>query len=65
VQILKTLFSKEKRVIRMVLGVVLGAAAGYAYYRFVGCSSGTCPLTSSPLISTLYGAAVGALFGIG
>jgi len=47
--------------IRLILGIVIGAAAGFAYYRFVGCSSGTCPITGNPYISTIYGAVVGAL----
>ena len=47
--------------IRLLIGIVLGAAAGFAYYRFVGCSSGTCPITSNPVISTIYGAVMGAL----
>jgi len=44
-----------------ILGVVLGAAAGYAYYLQVGCASGTCMITSKPLNSTLYGALMGGL----
>jgi hypothetical protein len=48
-------------ILRIILGVVLGGAAGFAYYKFVGCSSGTCPLTSNPFISTLYGSVLGAL----
>ena len=47
--------------IRLIIGIVLGAAAGFAYYRFVGCSSGACPITGNPYISTLYGAVIGAL----
>jgi hypothetical protein len=43
------------------IGAGLGAAGGYAYWYFVGCSSGTCAITSSPLNSTIYFAAVGAL----
>jgi hypothetical protein len=39
--------------------VVLGAAGGFAYYSFIGCASGTCPITSNPWISTGYGAVVG------
>jgi hypothetical protein len=39
----------------------LGAAAGFAYYWFIGCASGACPITSNPYISTLYGGAMGAL----
>jgi Family of unknown function (DUF6132) len=48
-------------VLRLVLGMALGGAAGFAYYRFVGCSTGSCPLTSNPWITTLYGMAVGSL----
>jgi len=48
-------------ILRIVIGVVVGGALGFAYYKFVGCSSGTCPLTSNPFISTLYGSVLGAL----
>ncbi len=41
--------------------IVLGGAAGYAFYRFVGCKSGACLITSNPWLSTLYGALLGAL----
>jgi hypothetical protein len=44
-----------------IAGVILGAAGGYLYYAFVGCASGTCAITSSPTISTLYGALMGGL----
>lgn len=44
---------------REVIGVVIGAIAGWLYWRFVGCTSGGCMITSSPVISTLYGAAMG------
>jgi len=40
-----------------------GAALGFAYYYFIGCASGTCPITSNPYISTAYGALLGTLFG--
>jgi hypothetical protein len=54
--------SKRKTtMIRLIIGIVLGAAAGFAYYRFVGCSSGACPITGNPYISTIYGAVIGAL----
>ena len=36
--------------------------AGYAYYYYVGCDSGTCAITSKPLNSTLYGGLMGGLF---
>jgi len=41
------------------LGIVIGALAGYLYYHFVGCESGTCAITSSPYISTLWGGMMG------
>jgi hypothetical protein len=44
-----------------IIGVALGALAGYLYWKFVGCSSGTCAITSRPLNSTLYGAVMGGL----
>ena len=42
-----------------IIGIGLGALAGYLYYAFVGCQSGTCAITSSPINSTLYGALMG------
>ncbi len=42
-------------------GVLVGGAAGYLYYRFIGCKTGACPITSNPWVSTLYGAVLGAL----
>ncbi len=45
-----------------IIGIVAGAVGGYLYYHFVGCTSGTCPITSKPLNSTIYGAIMGGLF---
>lgn len=42
-------------------GVVTGAIAGWCYWYFVGCASGTCLITSRPLNSSLYGALMGAV----
>lgn len=41
------------------LGPVLGGIAGFSYYHFVGCASGTCAITSSPYMSTIWGSAMG------
>lgn len=46
-----------------LIGLGGGLAAGYLYYRFIGCASGACPLTSNPIITTLYGGVVGWLVG--
>ena len=45
-----------------IIGILMGAIAGFAFYYFVGCASGTCSITSSPINSTLYGALLGGLF---
>jgi uncharacterized membrane protein YeaQ/YmgE (transglycosylase-associated protein family) len=44
-----------------IIGIIVGAIVGYLYYHFVGCSSGTCAITSKPINSTLYGALLGGL----
>ncbi|MDZ4758543.1 MAG: DUF6132 family protein [Bacteroidota bacterium] len=44
-----------------IIGIIVGAIGGFAYYYFVGCASGTCAITSKPLNSTLYGAMMGGL----
>jgi uncharacterized protein YcfJ len=46
-----------------IAGVIIGAISGYCYWRYVGCSSGTCAITSKPINSTLYGAVMGGLVG--
>ena len=52
------LFQKYKR---NLIGIILGAITGFLYWKFVGCSSGTCMITSKPINSTLYGALMGFL----
>jgi hypothetical protein len=44
-----------------IIGMIFGSFAGYAYYHFVGCNSGACPITSNPYISVIYGAVLGYL----
>lgn len=53
-------------ILRMAIGAVLGALAGYLImYKLIGCSTGTCPITRNPYISTIYGAAMGMLLAGG
>jgi hypothetical protein len=48
-----------------LVGALIGAVAGFLYWQQVGCSSGTCMITSKPFNSTVYGAGMGALlFGM-
>ncbi len=51
----------KKALLLTGLGIAIGALAGYAYYFYVGCASGTCAITSKPINSTLYGALMGGL----
>lgn len=54
-------FLKKHKII--FLFILLGGIAGYAYYYFIGCASGTCAITSKPLNSTMYGMLMGGLLG--
>ena len=47
----------------MLIAALIGGALGYFYYAFVGCGTGTCAITSSPIKSTLYFMFMGGLFG--
>jgi hypothetical protein len=42
-----------------IVGVVIGAIAGFAYWYYIGCNSGTCPIQSNWHTSTLYGGLIG------
>ncbi len=44
-----------------ILGLFLGALGGYIYYIKVGCTTGSCAITSNPWMSTLWGALMGYL----
>jgi len=47
--------------IRLIIGGVAGGVVGYAAYRFIGCSSGACPLMANPWVSTIIGMLFGAM----
>lgn len=47
---------------KISLGVILGGAIGFAYYYFIGCKSGICAITSSPVNSIMYGVLLGVLW---
>jgi len=60
---MQKIIKKIKLTIPEIIGLSIGAACGFIYYKTVGCSTGTCPITSSPVISTVWGALIGYLFG--
>ncbi len=51
----------SKKYLITLIGSAIGAVAGYLYWRFVGCNTGSCAITSNGVNSTLYGAAMGGL----
>ncbi len=51
----------KQRLIIIGAGVLLGALAGYLYYFYIGCASGSCAITSKPVNSTVYGMLMGGL----
>ena len=53
--------SKLKRLLRPLLFTIGGALVGLGYYYVVGCSAGSCSITSNPIISTVYMGVVGLL----
>jgi len=46
---------------KMLLGVAIGGAIGFMVGYFGRCTTGSCPLTGNPWISTLVGAAIGLM----
>lgn len=44
-----------------IYGALIGAIAGFLYWKFVGCSSGQCMISSKPINSIVYFAASGML----
>ena len=52
---------KIKKWIRPVLFSLGGALAGFAYYYFVGCTTGSCAITSNPVNSMIYMGLIGWL----
>ncbi|HDP54290.1 MAG TPA: hypothetical protein ENN24_01195 [Bacteroidetes bacterium] len=47
--------------VKFLLGIVIGGALGYAYYHFIGCRGGSCPMWADPWRSTLIGMAFGGI----
>lgn len=54
---------KIKKNIITIIGVFIGMAGGFLYWKYVGCASGTCPITSNWTTMLPYGALMGGLLG--
>ena len=55
--------NKENILRLKIISAIVGAAGGFLYWKFIGCSSGTCPIRSVWYLSTLWGTAMGYLLG--
>jgi hypothetical protein len=44
---------------KTLIAVAVGGIGGFLYYYFIGCTSGTCAITSNPFASIAFG----SLFG--
>jgi hypothetical protein len=51
----------KHRFFRLGLGIAIGALTGLLYWKFVGCHSGTCPLTSNPYKTVIMFSLMGGL----
>jgi len=54
----------KKLIFKKIFPVAAGASLGYAYYFFIGCNTGACPITSNPWVSTIYGGIAGLVFAV-
>ena len=60
---MQTIVHKIKGLIPELIGITIGAVGGFMYYKMVGCSKGSCPITSSPWLSIIWGSVMGYLLG--
>jgi hypothetical protein len=51
--------------IRVVIGAIFGVAVGFAIYRYIGCRTGACPLSSNPFVAMGLWGLMGALMASG
>jgi hypothetical protein len=54
-------FLKSRKFLKPFIGILLGGLAGYLYFRLVGCSTGSCPITSHSYNTILFGGLLGYL----
>jgi hypothetical protein len=50
------------KTLKKIAPIPFGCLLGYAYWHFIGCASGACPITAHWHTSVLYGGLVGATF---
>ena len=50
-----------KKHVLTIIGALIGAIAGFLYWYFIGCTGGSCPIQSNPVMSTIWGLLLGGL----
>jgi hypothetical protein len=50
--------------LKSALAIAAGAGLGVLYWKLVGCRTGACPLTATPLRAGLYGAFMGLVWAL-
>jgi len=53
------IFFRSRAFWKPFIAFVIGGLAGFLYYYFIGCNSGTCAMTSNPYSSILFGGFLG------
>jgi hypothetical protein len=51
----------RKKYLLTLTGILVGGIAGFFYWKFIGCNSGTCYIQSNPYRMTAYAALIGGL----
>jgi hypothetical protein len=54
----------DKSILRFALGIAVGTGLGLLWWKVVGCRTGACPLTATPLRAGLYGAVMGLVWSL-
>jgi len=55
------LLIRLKSLLRPLLFTLGGVIVGYLYYKFIGCNTGSCVITSDPVNSMVYMGVIGLL----
>ena len=61
---MKTKLHRPARFLLPAAFIIAGGVGGYLYYRFIGCATGSCAITSNPYISAVYGGVMGLFLGV-
>ncbi len=55
-------YIKDRKSLRYLIGTFIGGTIGFLYYWFIGCNTGTCPITNNPYNSVIIGSVMGFIW---